>query len=54
MTVLSAREAYRLWAATYAGETAISLLETGLADALTPPLPGLRLLHRRGRGRGRG
>ena len=44
MTVLSAREAYRLWAATYAGETAISFLESGLAQALTPPLPGLRLL----------
>jgi SAM-dependent methyltransferase len=44
MTVLSAREAYGLWAATYAGETAISFLETGLAHALTPPLSGLRLL----------
>ena len=44
MTVLSAREAYRLWAATYEGETAISLLETGLVQALSPPLPGLRLL----------
>jgi malonyl-CoA O-methyltransferase len=44
MTVLSAREAYRLWAATYEGETAISSLETGLAQALTPPLSGLRLL----------
>jgi SAM-dependent methyltransferase len=44
MTVLSAREAYQLWAATYTGETAISFLETGLARALTPPLSGLRLL----------
>jgi SAM-dependent methyltransferase len=44
MTVLSAREAYRLWAASYAGETAISFLDTGMAEALTPPLSGLRLL----------
>jgi len=44
MSVLSAREGYRLWAPTYADETAISHLEAGLADALTPPLSGLRLL----------
>ena len=44
MTVLSAKEAYRLWAASYADETAISFLETELAADLTPPLAGLRLL----------
>ena len=44
MTVLSAREAYRLWAPTYADETAISFLEAELAADLTPPLKGLRLL----------
>jgi malonyl-CoA O-methyltransferase len=44
MTVLSAREAYRLWAGSYADETAISFLEAELAADLTPPLSGLRLL----------
>ena len=44
MTVLSAREAYRLWAPTYADETAISFLDAELAGDLTPPLEGLRLL----------
>ena len=44
MTVLSAREAYRLWAPTYADETAISFLDAELAADLTPPLEGLRLL----------
>ena len=44
MTLLSAREAYRLWAPTYADETAISFLEAELAADLTPPLEGLRLL----------
>lgn len=44
MTVLDVREGYGRWAATYQGETAISYLETRLADALTPPLTGLRLL----------
>ena len=44
MTALSAREAYRLWAPTYADETAISFLEAELAADLTPPLDGLRLL----------
>ena len=44
MTVLSAREAYRLWAPSYADETAISFLDAELAADLTPPLEGLRLL----------
>ena len=44
MTVLDAREGYGRWASTYRSETAISHLETRLADALTPPLAGLRLL----------
>jgi SAM-dependent methyltransferase len=42
--VLSAHEGYRRWAPTYSEETAISFLETGLVDAMTPPLAGLRLL----------
>jgi malonyl-CoA O-methyltransferase len=44
MTVLSAREGYRLWAPSYAEETAISFLEIELTADLTPPLEGLRLL----------
>jgi malonyl-CoA O-methyltransferase len=44
MMVLSAREAYRLWAPSYADETAISFLERELAAGLTPPVEGLRLL----------
>jgi malonyl-CoA O-methyltransferase len=44
ISVLSAREGYRLWAPSYADETAISFLEIELAAALTPPLEGLRLL----------
>ena len=44
MTALPARDAYRLWAPTYVAETAITALESGLVDALTPPLHGLRLL----------
>lgn len=44
MSVLSAREGYRLWAPTYAGETAISHLEQQLVKEMTPPLAGLRLL----------
>lgn len=44
MTALPARDAYRLWAPTYVAETAITALECGLVDALTPPLAGLRLL----------
>ena len=44
MTTLDAREAYRLWAPTYAAETAISVLDEELARALLPPLEGKRLL----------
>ena len=44
MTALSARDAYRLWAPTYVAETAITALECGLIDALTPSLRGRRLL----------
>ena len=44
MAMLSAREAYRLWAPSYADETAISFLEAELAADLTPPLQGARLL----------
>ncbi|MGZ3272898.1 MAG: class I SAM-dependent methyltransferase [Caulobacteraceae bacterium] len=44
MTALSAREGYRLWADSYADETAISFLETEITAELTPPLEGLRLL----------
>lgn len=44
MPVLSAREAYRLWAPSYERETAVSLLEDQLVSRMTPPLPGRRLL----------
>jgi malonyl-CoA O-methyltransferase len=44
MTALKASEAYRLWAPTYSGETAISFLEDKLVREMTPPLAGLRLL----------
>lgn len=44
MTALAAREAYRLWAPTYATETAISFIEDALARDLSPPLVGKRLL----------
>ena len=44
MNALSARDGYRLWAPTYADETAISHLDNLLAAELTPPLAGLRLL----------
>ena len=44
MTALSARDGYRLWAPSYADETAISFLEAELAADLTPPLVGMRLL----------
>lgn len=42
--LLTARDGYRLWAPSYAQETAISDLDTMLVDGLTPPLGGLRLL----------
>ena len=41
---LTASEGYRRWAPTYSDETAISHLECGLVDAMTPPLAGLDLL----------
>lgn len=44
MIVLDPEDAYRLWAPTYAEETAISLLENDLAGELSPPLAGKRLL----------
>ena len=52
MSALAARDAYRLWAPTYAAETAISHLDERLVAALTPPLAGLRLLDA-GCGQGR-
>lgn len=44
MNALSPREAYRLWAPTYANETAISFLDDELVTALSPTLSGKRLL----------
>lgn len=44
MIIMEPVQAYRLWAPSYADETAISLLENGLAVALSPPLAGKRLL----------
>ena len=44
MRVLNPQEAYRLWAPTYADETAISYLDSELTADLTPPLQDLRLL----------
>jgi len=44
MTVLAARDAYRLWAPTYADETAISFIEDQVVAAMTPSPAGLRLL----------
>lgn len=44
MSILGVRDGYRLWAPTYADETAISHLENELVGAMTPPLAGLRLL----------
>src|SRR5437764_3184544 len=38
------QEAYRLWAPTYAAETAVSFLDEELAVALSPALEGKRLL----------
>ena len=42
--MIETREAYRLWAPTYAAETAISFLDDELAHALMPPRKGQRLL----------
>lgn len=44
MIMLESEQAYRLWAPSYADETAISLLENALAAELSPPVPGKRLL----------
>jgi malonyl-CoA O-methyltransferase len=44
MSVLTARDAYRLWSANYEVETAVSFAENQLVVAMTPPLTGLRLL----------
>jgi malonyl-CoA O-methyltransferase len=41
---LAPREAYRLWAPTYATETAISFIDEELTTALSPPLANKRLL----------
>jgi malonyl-CoA O-methyltransferase len=42
--MIGAREAYRLWAPTYAEETAVSLLDRELAASLSPATAGRRLL----------
>lgn len=44
MTLLSAREGYRLWAPTYADENVVTTLENGLVEAMTGPRAGKRLL----------
>jgi malonyl-CoA O-methyltransferase len=44
MTRLDVREAYRLWAPTYAGETAISAIDASIVGELTPDLSTRRLL----------
>ncbi len=44
MSALPAREAYRLWAPTYASETAVSFLENRLVEELGPSAAGRRLL----------
>ena len=44
MTVLTPRQAYRLWAPTYRGENAVCALEDQLVSALTPSPHGRRLL----------
>ncbi len=44
VTALGVREAYRLWAPTYAAETAISAIDAELVTALTPDLSTARLL----------
>jgi len=41
---LTVQDGYRLWAPSYAAETAISDLDTMLVDAMTPSMNGLRLL----------
>jgi malonyl-CoA O-methyltransferase len=44
VSALPVREAYRLWAPTYASETAVSFLENQLVEELGPPVEGRRLL----------
>jgi malonyl-CoA O-methyltransferase len=44
MSVLAARDGYRLWAPTYASETAVSALENDVVEALGVPTAGRRLL----------
>lgn len=44
MIVMEPREAYRLWAPTYSEETAISHLDSELAEVLSPSPRGKRLL----------
>lgn len=44
MNLLSPREAYRRWAPSYGGETAVSHLDELLVARLTPPLAGRTLL----------
>lgn len=44
MNTLKPRDAYRLWAPTYAAETVISFLDEELTTALLPPLADKRLL----------
>jgi malonyl-CoA O-methyltransferase len=44
MTRLNVREAYRLWAPTYAAETAISAIDASIVGELTPDLSTARLL----------
>lgn len=44
MTVLDARQGYRLWAPFYAEETVTSRLDDLLVAQLSPPADGLRLL----------
>jgi malonyl-CoA O-methyltransferase len=44
MSKLDAREAYRLWAPTYASETATSFLDEELAQAMLRGLPETKLL----------
>ena len=44
MRVLPAREAYRLWAPSYPPDTAVTHLEARVADGMTAPTAGGRLL----------
>jgi malonyl-CoA O-methyltransferase len=44
LSALGVREAYRLWAPTYAAETAISAIDDILVETLTPDLSTARLL----------